>query len=75
LAKLQLIIANHFTADVLDSQRDDLMDLLKKSIKKGGTRECILAANGKYEPAMNGRITRETCLVVYCPWMTMHCEK
>ncbi|CAO3567508.1 unnamed protein product [Mortierella alpina] len=45
LTKLQTIISQHFTADVLDSQRDDLMDLLKKSIKKGGTRECVLAAN------------------------------
>ncbi|KAF9286717.1 Interferon- developmental regulator 1 [Mortierella alpina] len=45
LTKLQTIISQHFTADVLDSQRDDLMDLLKKSIKKGGTRECVLAAS------------------------------
>ncbi|KAF8928419.1 Interferon- developmental regulator 2 [Dissophora ornata] len=45
LSRLQMIITNRFTADVLDSQRDDFMDLLKKSIKKGGTRECVLAAN------------------------------
>ncbi|KAF9983557.1 hypothetical protein BGZ80_005798, partial [Entomortierella chlamydospora] len=39
LTRLQTIISQRFTADVLDSQRDDLMDLLKKSIKKGGARE------------------------------------
>ncbi|KAG0196675.1 Interferon- developmental regulator 1 [Mortierella sp. GBA30] len=45
LTRLQTIISQRFTADVLDSEKDDLMDLLKKSIKKGGTRECVLAAN------------------------------
>ncbi|KAI1315188.1 Interferon- developmental regulator 2 [Mortierella claussenii] len=45
LSKLQTIMSQRFTADVLDTQRDDLMDSLKKSIKKGGTRECVLAAN------------------------------
>ncbi|KAG0071915.1 Interferon- developmental regulator 1 [Linnemannia elongata] len=44
LKKLVELMSQHFTADVLDSQRDDLMDLLKKSIKKGGPRECVLAA-------------------------------
>ncbi|KAG9069803.1 Interferon- developmental regulator 1 [Linnemannia hyalina] len=44
LKKLVELTSQHFTADVLDSQRDDLMDLLKKSIKKGGPRECVLAA-------------------------------
>lgn len=43
-------MSQHFTADVLDSQRDDLMDLLKKSIKKGGPRECVLAAEGMSMP-------------------------
>jgi hypothetical protein len=46
LKKLIELTSQHFTADVLDSQRDDLMDLLKKSIKKGGPRECVLAAEG-----------------------------
>ncbi|KAG0353308.1 interferon-related developmental regulator-domain-containing protein [Gamsiella multidivaricata] len=45
LTKLQTMISNRFTADVLDTQRDEFMDLLKKSIKKGGTRESVLAAN------------------------------
>jgi hypothetical protein len=46
LTRLQNIIAQRFAADILDSQKDDLMELLKKSIKKGGTRECVLAAHG-----------------------------
>ncbi|KAG0250561.1 Interferon- developmental regulator 1 [Mortierella polycephala] len=45
LTKLQTVLSQHFTADALDTQKDDLMDLLKKSIKKGGNRECTLAAN------------------------------
>ncbi|KAF9424635.1 Interferon- developmental regulator 1 [Entomortierella beljakovae] len=45
LARIQNIISLRFSADVLEAQRDDLMDLLKKSIKKGGYRECVLAAN------------------------------
>ncbi|KAG0362728.1 Interferon- developmental regulator 1 [Mortierella sp. AD032] len=32
-------------AELLDSHKDDLMDLLKRCIKRGGTRECVLAAN------------------------------
>ncbi|KAG0332769.1 Interferon- developmental regulator 1 [Podila humilis] len=45
LSKLQTQLSQRYTADVLDTQRDDLMDLLKKSIKKGGVRECVTAAN------------------------------
>ncbi|KAF9580084.1 Interferon- developmental regulator 1 [Lunasporangiospora selenospora] len=41
LTKLQAFIA----AEALDSQRDDLMELLKKSVKKGAAKECILACN------------------------------
>lgn len=52
LKKLVDLTSQHFTADVLDSQRDDLMDLLKKSIKKGGPRECVLAAEGMYHAAV-----------------------
>ncbi|KAF9134371.1 Interferon- developmental regulator 1 [Mortierella sp. 14UC] len=44
LKKLVDLTSQHFTADVLDSRRDDVMELLKKSIKKGGPRECVLAA-------------------------------
>lgn len=50
LARVQTIISQRFAADTLDSQKDDLMELLKKSIKKGGTRECVLAAQGKRTP-------------------------
>jgi hypothetical protein len=46
LSKLQSCLSQRYTAEVLDTQRDDLMDLLKKSIKKGGARECIAAAAG-----------------------------
>ncbi|KAF9979915.1 Interferon- developmental regulator 1 [Modicella reniformis] len=45
LTRLQAIISQRFTADVLDSQKDELLELLKKSIKKGGTRESVLATN------------------------------
>ncbi|KAG0057558.1 Interferon- developmental regulator 2 [Gryganskiella cystojenkinii] len=45
LSRLQNIIAQRYTAEILDSQKDDFMDLLKKSLKKGGTRETVLAAN------------------------------
>jgi len=48
LTKLQNILAQRYTAELLDSQRDDLIDLLKKSIKKGGVRETVLAANGPF---------------------------
>ncbi|KAG0333955.1 Interferon- developmental regulator 1 [Podila horticola] len=44
LSKLQTCLSQRYTAEILDTQRDDLMDLLKKSIKKGGTRECTAAA-------------------------------
>ncbi|KAF9094001.1 Interferon- developmental regulator 1 [Mortierella sp. AD031] len=44
LTRLVDLMSQHFTADALESQRDDLMELLKKSVKKGGTRECVLAA-------------------------------
>ncbi|KAF9150968.1 Interferon- developmental regulator 1 [Linnemannia schmuckeri] len=45
LTKLVAILSQHFVAELLDSHKEDLMDLLKKSIKRGGTRECVLAAN------------------------------
>ncbi|KAF9119974.1 Interferon- developmental regulator 1 [Mortierella sp. 14UC] len=45
LTKLIAILSRHYVADLLDSRKEDLMDLLKKSIKRGGTRECVFAAN------------------------------
>ncbi|KAG0269150.1 Interferon- developmental regulator 1 [Linnemannia exigua] len=45
LTKLMAILSQHYVAELLDSQKGDLMDLLKRSVKRGGTRECILAAN------------------------------
>ncbi|KAF9927106.1 Interferon- developmental regulator 1 [Linnemannia zychae] len=44
LKKLIELISQYYSADVLDSQRNDLMELLKKSVKKGGPKECVLAA-------------------------------
>ncbi|KAF9428273.1 Interferon- developmental regulator 1 [Podila epigama] len=44
LLKLQTCLTQWYTAEALESERDDLMELLKKSIKKGGPRECIAAA-------------------------------
>lgn len=48
LTKLVAILSQNFVAELLDSQKEDLMDLLKKCVKRGGTRECVLAANGKH---------------------------
>lgn len=39
-------------AELLHAQKEDLMDLLKRSIKRGGTRECVLAANGRHFAAL-----------------------
>ncbi|KAF9579790.1 Interferon- developmental regulator 1, partial [Lunasporangiospora selenospora] len=43
--QIQSILMQHYAVEALGSHKDDLMDLLKKSIKRGGTRECVLAAN------------------------------
>ncbi|KAG0288954.1 Interferon- developmental regulator 2 [Linnemannia gamsii] len=45
LTKLVVILSQQYVAELLHSQKEDLMDLLKRSIKRGGTRECVLAAN------------------------------
>ncbi|KAG0240170.1 Interferon- developmental regulator 2 [Actinomortierella wolfii] len=44
LSKLSTYLTQRYAAEALDSERDELIDLLKKSIKRGGTRECIAAA-------------------------------
>ncbi|KAF9932853.1 hypothetical protein FBU30_007184 [Linnemannia zychae] len=45
LTRLLDILSQYYVPDLVDSHKDDLVDLLKRSIKRGGTRECILAAN------------------------------
>ncbi|KAF9158845.1 Interferon- developmental regulator 1 [Actinomortierella ambigua] len=44
LSKLSTYMTQRYAAEALDSERDDLIDLLKKSIKRGGARECVAAA-------------------------------
>ncbi|KAF9967869.1 hypothetical protein BGZ73_000343 [Actinomortierella ambigua] len=46
LSKLSTYMTQRYAAEALDSERDELIDLLKKSIKRGGTRECVAAAGG-----------------------------
>lgn len=44
LAKLNQIMARHFVADALQSRHKDVLELLKRSLKKGGNGEESLQA-------------------------------